>query len=102
MKLRQMNPLTALVDEGKVGHLLSRLGYMESGGVGVDIGRRLLGEADVLQFSRLAEDEGGVNLIAGTDLAKDPLIVGCNQERHGHARHEAGNVLVGNGDLMIA
>ena len=61
-----------------------------------------LAEADVLKFGVVAEDQRGVNLIAGRDRLEDPGVVAADEEGHGHALHQAGNIVVGDGELMLS
>ena len=50
----------------------------------------------------VAEDQGRVDGIAGRDRLKYPVAGFAHDERHSHAFHQAGNVLVSDGQLARA
>ena len=56
-----------------------------------------LGEADVLQLGVIAQNQRGLNLVAGRNCAEDPVVGLADRERHGHAFHQAGHILVCDG-----
>jgi hypothetical protein len=99
-KLAEDDLVPVLIDESEIGYLLS--GFRK-----VQLRRPVYGavadlaEANVLQPGVIAEDQRGVYLIAGGDGLEDPRVVATHQERHGHAFHQPGNIMVRDGELPL-
>ena len=99
-KLMEVDGLATLVDQREVGHLVAGLRNTQRRG---SVAFRVAGpgEADVLQFGMVTEHQGRVDVIAGRNCLEYPVVGLAHRERHGHAFHQAGNVLVSDGQLAV-
>lgn len=85
-ELIEADLLAVLVDQDEIRNLLAGLGNVQRRST-VDGAVADFAEADVFEFSVLAENQRCMNLIAGRDCLEDPRVIAADDEWHGHALH---------------
>src|SRR5208283_1651159 len=97
-KLLKVDALAALVDEHEIGHFVTRLRNAQRRGT---IARRVAapGESDLLQLRMIGQDQRSMDLVARRNGLEYPSVFVAYRERHRHAFHQPGNVVMGNREL---
>src|SRR5271165_969744 len=97
-KLVKLDRLAILVDQREIGHFVARLRDAQRRSP-VALRFAAPGKSNVLQLSVVAKNQGGVDLVARRDGLENPNVLVAHRKRHGHAFHQAGDVLMGNREL---